>query len=144
VIEYQKAVLRPYLTDQRGGLTPRPIDVSSLGMRFTSVAMDRWTLAAGQESRLQIEGSAAARGEAASARAVVDLLSPAGSSVWHWDGPLARVGDALTFRAAVLVPPGTPPGSYTMQLTAYEATPLTSRRVTRIGERVVLSSIGVQ
>ena len=145
VIEYQKAVLRPYLTEQGGRpLVGRPVDASSLGIQLTSVAMDSWTLAPGAESRLWIEGAAAAGAGGLSARAVVDLLSSDGSSVWHWDGPLARAGERLTFRAAVLVPTGTPTGSYTLQLTPYEATPSAPRRVTRIGQPVAFSNIVVE
>jgi len=144
VIEYQKAVLRPYLTEIGTTLEARPTDAAALGVRFTSVALDRRALALGSEARLRIEGQRAGGSEAA-LRFVADLVSPGGASVWHWDGPLAG-STRLTYRASVLVPPDTTPGDYRLQGTVYETdtTAGPAHPVRAISEPVTLDRLTVR
>src|SRR5207253_2492692 len=117
----------------------------ALGVHIASVAMDSWALAPAAVSRLRIDAvPTGPEATSISRRAVVDLTTPAGDSVWHWDGPLVPTGAALTYRATVVVPPDAVSGVYQLQVTPYEAaSDGPARRVLRIAEPITIGSVDV-
>jgi hypothetical protein len=121
VISFEKALLRPYLTDAPGSppLVAKPVALDSLDVRVNAVALDHWVLVPGDEARLRID--AQPTGPRAATDVVARLIAPDGTEVWHWDGPLASLNGSLAYRAAVLVPTAAAPGSYVLQVVAYRA-----------------------
>jgi hypothetical protein len=145
VMPYDKALLRPYLTDAptASALESRPVALESLGLHLTSIAFDRWTVGSGEESRLEIR--ARPRDPAApltGRRLVATLVGPDETSWWHWDGPLTPTGDGLRYRATVILPAEAAAGAYTLRAVVYEAE--RAGQVKRQAEPVRLGSVQVR
>jgi hypothetical protein len=142
VIPYEKAILRPYLTDFGAPtLREQRLDVHTLDLSFTTVGLDAASLIPGGEARLRIGAVLPPGSPAIGRRAVVDLIAPSGASVWHWDGPLTPRDETLEYRATILLPRSAASGVYTLRMTLYETDAL--RNPTRIGDAVVLTTITV-
>ena len=151
VVEFRKALLRPYLTDQAWlpALEARPMTPQARSLGLTSLMMDRWTVAPGGESRLRVElagrsqsSEIPAGGEGAKTerRVSVQLVGPDERAVWHWDGPVLPAGDRGEYRAALTVPDGARPGDYVLRAMVYERE-ATSQRVTWATDRVEIAEL---
>ena len=144
VLEFRKAVLRPYLTDsQPASSEARGADTIALGARLRTVELEEWAPRAGAEVRLRVTGDDLE--PIGGRRLVARLVGANGVEVWHWDGPLARVDGRLSYRAAMVVPRNAEPGMYALQLVVYEGEDLGSgrRRVTRIADPVEVGQVRV-
>ncbi|MBM2811455.1 MAG: hypothetical protein HW416_2214, partial [Chloroflexi bacterium] len=125
---FQKALVRPYLTDSGGTALTAQTGVawpSALGVQIDEVALEGWRLRPGDESRLRIRAHyvASERGPERvieGPRMVARLVDAGGVSVWHWDGALVDVG-GLEFRAGLTLPPDAADGTYRLQLIEYRA-----------------------
>jgi len=150
VIPFEKALLRPYLTDlgAGGALQQRSVDAGALDLRVVSVALDRWAVRPADELRLRVRAQPASRQSSPQSwtRLSAELLDPDGRSVWHWDGPLASAAGALEYRAAILIPSDAKSGAYGLRAVVYEASSAADgrRSVARISDPVVLGTINIR
>jgi len=144
VLEFRKAVLRPYRTDsQPASFKPRGAEVVALGAQLRTVELEEWAPRAGAEVRLRVTGDDLE--PIGGRRLVARLVAANGVEVWHWDGPLARVDGRLSYRAAMVVPPNAEAGMYALQLVVYEVEDVGGgrRRVTRIADPVEVGQVRV-
>ncbi len=160
VIPFEKALLRPYLTDfGRAALQERPIVAAALEVQLLAVALDAWQLAPVGETRVRITaaprpcpagdagcepGPGMARGETA-LRLSLQLVSSEGSSLWHWDGELSPADTRLEYRAGLTIPPDAAPGRYRLEALVYEALPdgHGGRWITRMAPPLEIGAIEV-
>ncbi len=161
VIPFEKALLRPHLTDvgRPSVLQERPVGASALEVQVDSVGLDSWQLSPGAEARLRLmahiecpasgprcpptEGSASGRD--GGLRLSLQLLGADDQALWHWDGELAAVGQRLEYRAGLVIPAGTPAGRYPLQALVYEATSdgQGGRRLVRMGTPLDVGAVEV-
>jgi hypothetical protein len=158
VIHYEKALLRPYLTDfgrpaalQERRIGEPGLPVQTEGVQLYSVAVDGWQLPTGGEARLRIRAFHEPCGlrnecrEEPVLRLLVRLVGHDGATLWHWDGRLWPDGEGLEYRAGIIVPPTAAPGRYALQALVHEeaADGQGGRQVIRMGDPVELGTLEV-
>ena len=148
VVEFHKALLRPYLSDRQietasravaPGAAAPSID-SLLGVRLDTVQLERWELRPGDEARLRVSGGVDA--DVDDRRLVARLLDRDGTEVWHWEGALLRTGERVEYRAALVIPPSAPPGPYRLEGLVYRPVG-SSGQPAQIGEPTELATVVV-
>lgn len=154
VIPFEKALLRPYLTDVGRPLAmeERLVSESALGVRIERVAADAWRLPPGGEARLQVWGSRLSCeaadvpcGSEGERRALIRLLAADGKTVWHWDGRLWPAGAGLEYRAGLAIPRDAATGRYALEAVVYEAVDgeRGGRQIVRISAPISLGAVEV-
>jgi hypothetical protein len=119
VLAYQKALLRPYLTDATGvPPSSHPLEITALDLRITEIALDRWTIDAGDEIRMLVRTDSATDG--GPRRMLARLVDGRGETIWHWDGRLEPSGAGLRFGASLMVPSNVQPGDAALEAILYE------------------------
>jgi hypothetical protein len=144
VITFQKALLRPYLTEATSTPgSPQALDATELEVRMTSVALDQWVLTRGDQSRLLVRAVSPPDGGAR--RMVARLVDGRGEAVWHWDASLSSADGGLRFAAALTVPPDAARGTYAIEAVVYEPEhPTGPPSVRRIAPPIVLGTVEVR
>jgi hypothetical protein len=145
VVVFSKALLRPYLTDAAGQPDPeeRPVAGDALRVALDSAALDAWRLQPGAEARLRIRGRF--DGAAGARRLLARLVAPGGAEAWHWDGALIQSGEAVEYRAALLIPADASAGAYELEAIVYEVGvgPGGVRSITQMSDPLALGSVVV-
>lgn len=146
-LHFSNAVLRLYFTDG-GGKPPtqaRPVDQILLDMHVERVALDRWQLEPGAESRIQVVGRRV--GGAGQLKASVRLVPDGGGkSVWEQDRPLLEEAGRLEMRGGVQVPKDTAPGTYGLHVVVYQteaAQGAGAGRIPRSSDAVRIAEVAV-
>jgi hypothetical protein len=149
VVEFQKALLRPYLSDRpieaapravAGGASAAPAN-SSLGVWLDTVQLERWELRPGAEVRLRVSGGIDV--DADERRLVARLLDVDGREVWHWENALQRTSERVEYRAALVIPASAQPGPYRLEGLVYRPGGPASGQPAQIGEPVELATVRV-
>lgn len=139
VLRFNNALLRLYLTDgdRPGNLDLRQVDRTLLDVRIDRIGLDRWTIPAGNDSRLAILGHPDG---GTGARKLSVRLVGGGKTIWEQDAPLAADRGQLSMRAGLVIPADANPGTYQLQLVVYEAN---SQGIVRSSDPVAVSEVTI-
>jgi hypothetical protein len=158
VISYEKALIRPYLTDvgRPSSLPERPIGDPNPGVQFAGVHLrtvtaDAWQIAPGGEARLRIRavrepcGTGTDCRDQREERLLLRLVGPDAVTLWHWDGRLWPDSEGLEYRAGLAIPRSVSPGRYPLEALVYEAAGVGSgeRQVVRMSDPIEIASLEV-